>query len=134
VHRDDLSQPRRQRPYSPSHPISFKRKIKFLRLAFRRLNALKPFDDDAQPLFTKALALSGDRNDLMHGALTSLTPINGKWHMAIFDYETPKDQAHWHVSREFTFSPEKFQELESQLVPLSGQVVALGRRLFATLP
>lgn len=110
-------------------PLSFSRKIDFLRLAFNKVAALKPLADEAKDLLSEAKKLSDKRNDLIHGALSNLSPINGKWHMIIFDYETPKDKEHWHVLRNFTFSPSDFQEIEAKLVPLVTATGKFGHRL-----
>lgn len=113
----------------PQIPISFARKIKFLRRAFWQISALKPYADEARTILDGAKALSKDRNDLVHGSLMSLKPQRGRWKMAIFDFETPKDRKHWHVVREFEFDPRKFQEIEEKLVPLAGQAGTLGLRM-----
>jgi hypothetical protein len=118
----------------PSLPISFSRKVRFLRRSFNQIAALKPFAAEAIPLIDQAKRLSKTRNDLAHGVLMAMKPVDGKWHMGVFDYETPQQGTHWHRLREFTFSPADFQFLEAHLVPLAGKVAKLGLRLRDAIP
>ena len=112
-------------------PRSFGKKIEFLRKAFKKIRLLNEYAGKAIPLLNRAKALSRQRNDLTHGALSSLEPVDGKWQMIILDFDASKDNVNWHVPRNFAFSPSDFQNLESKLVPLSLEVGEFGRRLLA---
>lgn len=112
---------------------NFKRKVRFLKKSFRQLETLKGFSDDATPLLNKALTLCGKRNDLIHGILTELKPIDGKWHMVVIDYDTPKDQIHWHKLRHFTVSHSDFRDYEKALGPLAEDVAAFAAYLKTSL-
>lgn len=60
-------------------PVSLKRKIKYLRKAFRKIEALSQHKDAALPYFDRVIALSESRHDLVHGfssqALGAMGPI-----------------------------------------------------------
>jgi hypothetical protein len=117
----------------PQLPRSFDRKVRFLRKAFNVMVPLKGLAAEVTPLLDNAKKLSLRRNDLVHGAITRLEPVDGKWQLTIFDYESPKDKTHWHVMRDVTFSPAEFSSLERELIPLVGQIAAFGLRLNALL-
>jgi hypothetical protein len=118
-----------RRMIDPRIPRTMKGKLKFLQRAFKTLAVLRPYANDATALLEVAKRLSEKRNDVVHGALSEMTPVDGKWSMSIFDYESPKDQTHWHVVRAFTFSPKDFTEIDRELVPLVGRLAALGLKL-----
>ena len=113
----------------PKLPRNFLGKTRFLRKAFNALEPLKPFAKEVIPILDKANNMSPKRNDLIHGVLTSMTPINGEWQMLILDLDSPEDEKHWHVARKFTFSPASFQALEAKLVPLAVESAQMGLRL-----
>jgi hypothetical protein len=110
-------------------PVSFRFKSKFLWDAFRKVPELQPFAPEAKPLIKAARRISKKRNDLMHGVLTSMTPVDGKWKMVVFDYEKDANSIHWHRLRAFDFSPEEFAAFEAKITPLATKVTALGIRL-----
>lgn len=114
-------------------PLSFKNKVKFLKRSFRNIAELKQYADEAIPLLTRAKALARPRNDLTHGALSKLDPINGAWQMVILDLDSRDENVNWHVTRHFTFSPSDFEALEAKLVPLSVEVGKFGHRLLALI-
>lgn len=119
---------------NPEIPRSFKMKVRFLKHAFSRLEPIKKYKEEATEILREAKILSKARNDLVHGAITSLTPNkDGGWPMVIFDFEIDEASVHWHHSREFVFSPARFQELESKLTPLANRAGKFGHLLMREL-
>jgi hypothetical protein len=110
-------------------PRSFSYKIKFLRRSFNQLPPLRPFANEAIPLLMEALSLAQARNDLIHGVITTMEPVNEEWPMVIFDYSEDDQQVHWHKARKFSFRPRRFRDFESKLLPLVGKVCVFGHRL-----
>lgn len=121
------------RQEQPQIPVSLTRKLSFLRRAFKTITALKTLEIEAASLLSRVRDLAGKRHDLIHGALANLQPIEGRWHMIRFEYETPKGHTNWHVAKEFTFSQKDFQDLEAKLVPLAGETPRFGHRLLALI-
>lgn len=110
-------------------PLPWNQKVKFLRRAFERIPELARYAAEALPLIDQADAIAEDRNDLIHGVLTKLRVIDGKWGFHIFDYDRSDKTTHWHVLRQFKFGISEFQALDKKLVPLSGAVARFGSRL-----
>ncbi len=73
------------RTYSRKIPMMLAPKLAFARRSFAEVEALEPFQQQAQSLFAEFDRLSNLRHDLIHGAVTSLAPIDGHFVLNKFD-------------------------------------------------
>jgi len=110
-------------------PLPFVQKVEYLRESFTKIPRLHQYAGAAISLVNRADALAKDRNDLVHGVISSMRPTNGKWPMHVFDYDRTDKTNQWHVIREVFFGPARLAELERQLVPLSREVGEFGHYL-----
>ena len=99
-------------------PRSMSQKLDFLKDCFHKIAALKPFEGEAVSLIGRTSTLSEQRHDLVHGAVTSLTPINGGFKFRKIGYEKEDHVLH----PEFTFDPSEFDKLAGSL---EGHLTAL---------
>ena len=91
-------------------PRAFNQKRKFLISCFKELPSLAPFSQEGRDLVTRLTKLSVKRNDLIHGAIKALSPINGAFQYRIIGY-----QKQAHTLREFEFDLHDFSILEKSL-------------------
>lgn len=118
---------------SKTLPLPWNQKVAFLNKAFDRIPELSKYAIEGKDLVARADQLASGRNDLVHGVIGSIHPINKRWPFKIFDYDRSDKTTHWHVLREFTFSPEAFSKIEGKYVRLAGEVARFGRRLLDDL-
>lgn len=114
-------------------PLPWTQKVDFLRKSFRKIPSLQKYADEGLSLVERANNLSDERNDLIHGVIRNMRAVEGKFPLAIFDYDRSDKTTNWHVLREFRFGPDDFSKLESKLVPLAGEVADFGHRLLHDL-
>jgi hypothetical protein len=114
---------------SPQLPLPWNQKVKFLKNSFAKIPALQSYAAEGLDLVDRADSLAAKRNDLIHGTIRSLRPIDRKWALTIFDYDRSDKRTNWHVLREFRFGVDEFSKLEGKLVPLAGEVARFGHRL-----
>jgi hypothetical protein len=60
-------------------PVAFKRRVKFLRLCFNRVDALKPYADEGRDILRKAAKLTFIRNAVIHGAVSNYEPATQQY-------------------------------------------------------
>jgi hypothetical protein len=108
-------------------PRAFNQKRRFLIVCFKKLPSLAPFSREGQNLVTRLTELSVKRNDLIHGAITALSPVNGAFQYRIIGYEK---QAH--TLREFGFDLHDFSILERSLSDTLTEVIKFSEKLADT--
>jgi|HubBroStandDraft_6_1064221.scaffolds.fasta_scaffold1000124_1 hypothetical protein len=105
-------------------PRSLNQKIKFLKICFRTLAALEPFRSDGTDLVNLISTLAPKRNNLIHGAITSIHPVNGAFEFRKIGYDK---QTHTLASFEFTLA--EFSTLEESLSNLLTESLAFSVKL-----
>ena len=110
-------------------PLPWNQKVQFLKDSFGKIPRLKNYAVEGRELVDRADKLSKWRNDLVHGVIRQMRPVNKKWKFSIFDYDRSDKTTHWHVLRDFTFDPSVFSEYEGKYVRLAGDVARFGHRL-----
>ncbi|MHB8455889.1 MAG: hypothetical protein ACYDDO_14615 [Acidiferrobacterales bacterium] len=108
----------------PEIPRSFTKKSEFLTTCFKRIEALSSLRDEASHLLQTASNLSKVRNDLIHGAITSITSNNGVYEFAKLDYEKQM-----HAVRMVHLNLKKFDDLGKRFVDLGSEIADLGIRI-----
>lgn len=101
------------RTYSRKIPMMLAPKLAFARQSFAKVEALKPFQQQAELLFAEFDRLSNLRNDLIHGAVASLAPIDGHFVLIKFDIHDG-----FHQVREVRIPVMAYPQLTSDLVNL----------------
>lgn len=114
-------------------PLPWNQKVTFLKDSFVKIPEMRKYAAQGVDLVDRADAISDDRNDLVHGVLTKLRPVEKKWVFHIFDYDRSDKTTNWHVLRFFNFGVDEFLKLERKLVPLAGEVGKFGHRLLKDL-
>lgn len=102
-------------------PRSYSRKVKFLKKAFSRVPYLNPLKGEAIEILNRGDELSKTRHDLMHGVVTHVNAVDGRYTFSKLDYV-----GHGHGYRDFVFSPEDFPGLANDLLHLGAQTTRLG--------
>ena len=105
-------------------PRSFSQKAKFLKECFKKLGPLKPFAGEGLSLVGRACNLSVERHNLVHGAVTSLVPVNGTFEFRKVGYERED-----HTIEPFTWHPDDFSKLAKSLGDLTTDLIALSQKL-----
>ena len=105
-------------------PRSLKQKTDFLQDCFKKLLPLQPFADEGRDLLGRVNSLSTKRHDLVHGAVMSLTPVNGSFQFRVVGYEREN-----HTATEFTFHPDEFDTLGGLLGDLLTELIAFSQKL-----
>jgi hypothetical protein len=112
-------------------PKALNRKTTFMRKALRKIPALNEFSEFGVPVMDQVDKLATDRNDMIHGALSSTSAINGQWRFLKFDYGSTI-----HTVRSVAYSQADYQEAGKEMMALAADVQRLADRLqkFLLLP
>jgi hypothetical protein len=94
-------------------PVMLTPKLEFARKSFAGVEALKPFQPQADVIFSEFDRLSKIRNDLIHGAVASLTPIDD--HIILVKFDVHDD---FHHVREVRLPVSAYPKLSRDLVNL----------------
>jgi hypothetical protein len=108
-------------------PRSFRRKAKFLKDSFRKLPSLSPFAAEGLALLARASVWADERNNLVHGGITSLEPQNGAFQFRKIGYLKGN-----HTVSTFMFTPSDFSTLETALEELLTEQLAFSQKLADT--
>lgn len=108
-------------------PRSLKPKIAFLRKAFRTLQVLEPFKDDALDMLQQVSQLSEKRHDFVHGSIEKVTPKT--FEFSRIEYS----ERHHHVKYK-KFSAKNYPALSRSLLDLVSNTGRLSQRLLKTIP
>lgn len=107
-------------------PKMLETKIKFVRDCLVSMDKLKPLKDLGENLLKEFEELKPRRDELIHGAISSLEVVDGKAHF--LKLETRKDH---HQYREFQFDLNEFPEFSGRLVELGAKSVKFATQLWA---
>ena len=106
-------------------PFMLTPKLEFVRKCVTQLPKLAPFREDRLALVSAFESLSEKRHDLIHGAVSSLSPVDDAFPFLKLDV---KDNEH-HV-REIRLEASEFPALANDLVRLGADAGALARRVW----
>jgi hypothetical protein len=106
-------------------PKMLSTKLKFLTECLSKISVLAPFRADGDALVADFQRLSDRRNDLIHGAIASLSPHNGAFVFAKLDIEDDL-----HRVREFRFESSEFPVLTKDLIDLGAHATSLARLIW----
>ncbi len=84
----------------PVLPRSVKRKVQFLKLCFKTIDALAPFKDQALPLLSEAKTLAHARHTVVHGVLSDYDDPTGTVTFVMLD---AKPTLHHEVRKKLDF-------------------------------
>lgn len=84
-------------------PRAMKQKLTFLKQVFRSLPTLRPFAIEGRTLIKRIEERSRDRNDLVHGSIKQMEPVDGIYEFHIVEYHRDG-----HSVRSFKFGPNHF--------------------------
>lgn len=110
-------------------PKQLGEKIAFMRECARGLPALAPFRVELESLATSFESLAQKRHDLVHGALTDTTALNGVY--SFIRLETHPDI---HEVKEFQYDLKAFPSLAESLLSLGKDAPRLARLVFDARP
>lgn len=102
-------------------PRSYSRKVTFLKKAFSKIVVLNPLKTEAAEILCRGDKLSKTRHDLMHGVVTHIKSVEGRYTFAKIDYV-----GDGHAYRDFVFNAEDFPSLADELLHLGRQATGLG--------
>lgn len=102
-------------------PRSYSRKVEFLKKAFSKIALLSPLKKEATEILSRGDHISKTRHDLMHGVVTHIEAVDGRYTFSKIDYVGQN-----HTYRDFVFSPEDFPALAEDLLRLGAQTTRLG--------
>jgi len=105
-------------------PKALNRKTTFMREAFRKIRALSEFAEVGISVMNRMDCVATDRNDMIHGALSSTSAVNGQWHFLKFDYGSQI-----HTVRSVAYSQADYQEAGKEMMALAADVQRLAGRL-----
>ncbi len=114
------------RTYSRKIPMMLAPKLVFARRSFAEVEALKPFQQQAESLFAEFDRLSSLRHDLIHGAVASLAPIDGRFVLMKFDIHDG-----FHHVREVRIPMAAYPQLTRDLVNLAHNAHRMADTVFA---
>jgi hypothetical protein len=106
-------------------PVMLKTKLEFVSKCLSQIPTLSQFTDEGDLLVSKFEHLSQRRHDFVHGAVASLSPIDGAFVFIKFDVAPEL-----HVAREVRLDASEFPALTKELVVLGGNAVALARKIW----
>jgi len=110
-------------------PKMLETKLSFSEACFSEISSLATFRSEADILIAEFRRLSQTRHDLIHGAVTSLTPKDNAFLFAKLDIE---DDLH-HV-RDVQLRAAHFPKLADDLVKLGRSAMSLAQKLLKALP
>jgi hypothetical protein len=113
------------REHAKKIPFMLGSKLEFLRKCFQSVDALYQFRKDAESLLTEFERLSSIRHDLIHGAVTSVAPVDGHFILAKLDVHDG-----YHHVREVRVSLAAYPQLVDELVALGRRAHELGALIF----
>ncbi len=113
------------RNFAKRIPMMLEPKIAFVRKSFGGVDSLRPLKTKAERVLDEFGRLSSLRNDLIHGAVASLSPINGNFVLAKFDIHD-----HFHHVREVRIPVAAYPHLTKDLVNLGSSAHELTNAVF----
>jgi len=113
------------RAYSRKIPMMLAPKLEFGRKAFAAVDALRPFQQEAESVFAEFDRLSNLRHDLIHGAVASLAPVDGHFVLNRFDIHDG-----FHHVREVRIPVAAYPHLVRDLVNLGGNAYKVAAKVF----
>jgi len=103
-------------------PWALKRKIKFLKLAFKQFVVLQPYAEQGITILDSLIAISEKRHNLVHGVVTGINLEDGIFPIEKFDYRI-------NTLEKIQFDPKAFPELAQDLVDLGKTITQFGHAL-----
>ena len=100
-------------------------KLEFARKSFKGVATLEHLQPQAESVFAEFDRLSKVRHDLVHGAVTSLAPIDG--HFVLMKFDVHDD---FHHVREVRFPVAEYPKLARDLVNLGKNAHQLSSAVF----
>jgi len=113
------------RKFARKIPVMLAPKLKFARKSFEGVATLKHLQPQAESVFAEFDRLSKVRNDLIHGAVASITPIDG--HIVLMKFDIHDD---FHHVRELRFPVVAYPKLARDLVNLGKSAHQLSHVVF----
>lgn len=113
------------RKFSRRIPVMLTPKLEFARKSFAGVAILKNLKSRAELVFAEFERLSKVRNDLIHGAVVSLAPIDG--HFVLMKFDVHDD---FHHVREVQFQVAAYPKLARDLVNLGKNAHQLSHEVF----
>ena len=107
-------------------PTQLKDKINLLRKCFVALPELAPFNNECEDLLSRFKEFSKRRNDIVHGAIDSLSAENGVFTFTKIDVP-PKQH---HKARKVILDESEFAEYRRALMKLGADGSSLSRRVW----
>ena len=109
-------------------PFALKRRVRFLRRCFQRLEPLAPFRPDAIKLLNRVESLTDTRHMLVHGCLSSILP-QGEDHQFVFVKIDLTENKQLHVSNSLTTSGRQLRQDIGEAFALATDLTGFVERL-----
>jgi hypothetical protein len=106
-------------------PRAYSRKERYLRAAFGTVPQVAQFKDDAIAIFDRAKELAEVRDDLTHGVITHMEPIDGKFYLSGLQLKADGS----HSTKDIVFDSKGFPELGEKIVKLGRDALYLSHRM-----
>jgi hypothetical protein len=113
------------KPLAKRLPKMLETKLDFLSKCLAKIPTLGHLKADGEALVADFRKLSDKRHDLIHGAIASVSPIDGGFNFAKLDIRDDK-----HVVREFRLEGSEFPKLTKELIDLGSQATTFAHRLW----
>lgn len=110
-------------------PQNLEAKVEFLRECFKEIPELTQFAAESDALLRRFSAVAKKRNDLLHGAIASITAEDGGFTFLKVDVK-PKEH---HSVRSVLLSEEEWPELRQELLLLGRDGQSFGQRVWDLL-
>lgn len=106
-------------------PVMLATKLEFLRKCLSQIPRLTSFKDEGAALVSNFNRLSQRRHDLVHGAVASLSPVDGAFVFAKLDVKTD-----FHFAREVRLEASEFPSLTKDLIDLGASATNLASKIW----
>jgi hypothetical protein len=113
------------RTFSKKIPKMLSPKLKFVRTSFNCIDSLAELRNNAERVLNEFDRLSSLRHNFIHGAVASLSPINGNFVLSKFDISDD-----FHHVREIYIPVAAYPRLTKDLAKLGGRVTKLVKDVF----